>query len=1346
MKWNQVFGLLCLLVLVLPNAFILNPTGTPDIENRFQDDTPVLNSVATVEETSKATSPSIDASSEPLPPEEEPIENQEPPSSLTGSGVPRAANLYWNDTQAYLGLDNVTDVQVPLEDGELYYEALNFTRIEAHNMAFTVEDDWFYYYINMDENQPFFMSFRIEGSTPVRLNGFWAEFFGSGVTSQQSRGPFNYGIFNATVPVDPRASSQPHFYLTDKLHRDLLPLTSIQWVWFDINETDVILDPAATYDNTFYVGIWELDSSARSHWLAADDNPTPEGDGIDEGDSYSFWFLDYYEEDFTLQVEITPLNRYPLPSQLAMMVNGTPVLDLGPPGTGFWFDWPFPYPYNPGGLRYYDVDWLWPDYYQWAVTFDVIWNGKYAKFTPTNTSFQVWVNQTVAQWTLNLTAQFPVLSSGCFIVIWIEEDWNVTEVRHSIASGSLGSVHLNWTESADYVMIDRARSGIWTVFCDAPDYMVHAEVLDIFYQPVTDLYATETAIARGFVQNPLGENATNGEGWLLGFDPNGYLHIAFSQPLPMPPGGLTEYNWDIWTTSKMGGVYTLLIFWTNGIEVGLNFTTLGVWHSTQPLDVEVEYPEPDGELLRGEEAFVHFYYSDIFDYGIGNAIITVINETSGLEYEGYSVVDYSGGGNPGWYTVYIFTDNATIGVQNNVTIHVIKDYYDEQTCFKQFTIRSRATHIVFLLGHGLDNVTLPDNSTEWRTTPEPYINDTRLEFTILYTDYNGIPLEGAQLEPYLLKGENWTRLDWIDLYEEELGEAGFYNISIDTNPVAGNTFHEGDFGVIIIKAFKLGYEGTWSHLSGEPGLIWVRPQPRPSWIDVPLEYQRIELYEDWLYPTPQHPNILRVVLRDTLTGEDLSHGIVELVIPGSGSILFSLATPGLGLYEIKSLNTTASTPGEYDYVIRASATDFVNTTTTVRIVIHPKQTIIYEPIPSIPFSPPNHGNPWSIRIQFRLGSVSSQLISISERPFAHQSSLQPGLDFLPLGTKVTLEILQGAVSTQIEKFVEAEGWVNFEGILDQEGEATFYLYIEGAENYAGFTQEAIIFEGTQLRVMVQSFGSYFLSNPLFIIAAVCIIVIPLGAGFSYRHYVMLPKRRRKLAKYQAIADTFSDVANLNRLLVLHKESGICVFDPFAEESQDATLVAGFLQAISTFGHDLADSPGLANGEKEEATLRELTYEGFRILIHDGQFVRNALVLSGKPSDQLRTRLENFTTAFEKRYRKDFENWAGRVDQFNGASDLVEEIFLMSLRHPHSVAKRKPRNVQLTSLESDIYKLSKELTLDREYVFLGQILSTYLTAAKTDKREALMAIYQLRVKNVFVPIQIDPITPPDTSAA
>jgi hypothetical protein len=160
----------------------------------------------------------------------------------------------------------------------------------------------------------------------------------------------------------------------------------------------------------------------------------------------------------------------------------------------------------------------------------------------------------------------------------------------------------------------------------------------------------------------------------------------------------------------------------------------------------------------------------------------------------------------------------------------------------------------------------------------------------------------------------------------------------------------------------------------------------------------------------------------------------------------------------------------------------------------------------------------------------------------------------------------------------------------------------------------------------------------------------------------------------------------------------------------------------------------------------LTYEGFRILIHDGEFVRNALVLTGTPSSQLRERLEKFTAVFEKRFQEDFSHWSGRVDQFNSASDLVEEIFLISLRLPHRVRPRRPRGVQLTGLESDIYKVAKEISKDREYIFLGQILSTYIAAAKRDKLEVLMAIYQLRQKGLLKPWQLDTAVLAATTAA
>ncbi len=858
--------------------------------------------------------------------------------------------------------------------------------------------------------------------------------------------------------------------------------------------------------------------------------------------------------------------------------------------------------------------------------------------------------------------------------------------------------------------------------------------------------SSDLIYANGYVQDGMGENATNGFGYLLVYDPEDVLVHGQLNPLSMPPGGIIEHDWSIWTTATVGGVHFLQLLWFNGSEVGMTFETLEVYVNSS-LWVSYEFPPEDEPVIRGDDVILEVYYFNEWGISIADATVTVINETSGLEWglgPGDTVIDYewvnwAAYGSPGFYTAYIGTLNGSPSVLHNITMVLTSPYNEGQNVTKSFEIKTKETHIVFFWEGqplpGLDNV-----STSWFTSPHPYINDSSRQFTILYTDGGGIPIKDATLVPYIVHATSgfYKRLDWIDLSIGVSTKIGFYNITVDTNPIGDIAFHEGDAAYIVIYAAKFGYESTWS----DP--VDVLPQPRPTRIEVPLEFQNIVLYQDWQYPTVEHPTILRVVLRDSLNGEDLSHGIVKAGINGGQNTTLTLATPGLGLYEITSLSTVDIPPGTYAVNIFAEASDFVDSNSVITLTVLPKKTIGYT-VQSTNLDSrlqfPNHGMDWQIDLQLYLENASASPVSFTSSGFGRQ----PGMVFVPQGTEVTLTITaQSGNYDPITGTVGSGGRVEFEGYLTAEGEHRFYISLEGAENYAAATNMEI--NPTSEPVYVMSIASLVGQNlTMILIITALVIIVPLGSILSYRRYVLLPKRRQKLAKYQAIADTFSDVANLNRLLVLHKDSGICVFDPFAEESQDATLVAGFLQAISTFGHDLGDSPGLAEDSEDARTLRELQYEGFRILINDGKFVRVALVLSGVPSDQLRGRLETFTGVFENRYKGDFEHWEGRVDQFNSASDLVEEVFLISLRHPHSVASRKPRGAQFNSVESDIYKLSKELTKDREYIFLGQILSTYLAAAKTDKLEALMSIYQLRMKKVFLPIQLAPVPPPDASA-
>ncbi|MFW9934207.1 MAG: hypothetical protein ACFFDU_01580 [Candidatus Thorarchaeota archaeon] len=1288
---------------------------------------------------------------------ETPVETPDIPDYQTGSGSPRLTQLTWNVSRSFFNRNSVTDYSVHITKGMLYHDVSFFSRIgdiTSHKDYILVEDHdplagWTYYWPMEQKTWPgevTFMAFNISSLSPVELTEFAIYLYSPFPPNPLTGGLFNYTVYAAAPSIESGLGTMPDLAKQigpwmQELVPDM-PRGDEQWV--SLPTVPIVLDSDMTYADTFYFALNMMPGAAACWVLMEDVGIPPDGDGEDEGDawnSYPWPGLDFISGpsiDFFLVVAFT---RFFYPSEIGMIVNGTPVMNIFPtPGTGIWDGgWHSPAINMTNANRYYNVT-----YAMSGLTYDVDWLGWFYENLYADSHFTAYAFQDWVDWNVSFYADFPTLSIDRRISVAIGSDWNVNAVLLN------GLAHMDWYYQYSpvtgwWIIIDNAARGQWTILCDSPDYMVNSEVLDMSGQVITQATGFDTVTARGYVQDQSGQNATNGYGYVIVYDPRDALNTFNFSILQMPPGGVADINWSIWWTSTWAGVYTLHILWSNGTEVGLNFQTLEVYMQSN-LIITYEFPQAGEPVIKGDIVHIEVYFENQYGFPIYDAEVTVINDSSGEEWgigPGDSTIDYewinwAEQGFEGYYTAFLFTDNASINILHNITMQLSSPFNQDQNVTKQFEVKIRTTHIVFFWNGqplpGLNNI-----SDYWFTSPHPYINDSSLQFTIRYTDDFGLPITGAQLTPYIVHESQgvYKRLDWIELYVMDSTKPGFYNITIDTNPIAGKAFHEGDSAYIVIYASKFGYQSTWSDA------IDVQPQPRPTFIDVPTEFLHIVLYEDWQYPTLEHPTILRVILRDALNGEDLSHGIVKAGVNGGENTTLTLATPGLGLYEIPSFDTGILTPGTYSVNIYAEARDFVATITAITLTVLPKQTIDYHFETNLHLiqSPPNHNIEWWLNLQLFLENTSSSLVSYS----SGKLSSQPGMTYLAPGTEVTLMITaESGNYDPITGIVGTEGWVFFEGLLTAEGEHHFYISLEGTENHAAVSNMEITPTSDPLYVM--SFTSMLAQNivTILIIAAI-VIIVPLGSGLAYRRYVLIPKRRQKLAKYQAIADTFSDVANLNRLLVLHKESGICVFDPFAAESQDATLVAGFLQAISTFGHDLGDSPGLAENSDDARTLRELQYEGFRILINDGQFVRVALVLNGVPSEQLRGRLETFTNVFETRYSADFKHWEGRVDQFNSASDLVEEVFLISLRHPHSVVPRKPKGAQLSSIESDIYKLSKELTKDREYIFLGQILSTYLAAAKTDKLEALMTIYQLRMKGIFKPIQLAPVPPPDVSA-
>lgn len=1260
------------------------------------------------------------------------VEVPAPPDYQDFTASPRVTVLQWNRTRIFSNCNQSTDFAVTGEVGMLYHEVNNFTRIRTGKYRIVVEDHnpWdpsAPFLSGLGVNEPVFMGFRIPPAR-VAVDGFWIFLWGQ---AAPNGGPVNYTIFRAQPGLAP-ALTKPN--LTAPVRwpalQGVVPSLAKDtgaWVWLDADESSLFLDSSSTYANTYYFAIWSIYSTKIQPVLTYDDL-IPDLD--DESDSYLYWTPSYRRYDFFLNVSAI---TYPYPASVNMRVNGSPVQDVtGQPGKGMWENWPSPAFNMTGATRLYDVTSSVP-----TLFFDVVWFGQLYVTLTAETRCRVWAYRPTVDWEIRFNSTFPSTSLGRRMIVSIEADWDVSAVYFN------GLPFIHWTEGADYVLITNAPLGSWLILCKAPNYAMAAEVRNFLGEVITEANASDQVTVRGYLHDPIGVNVTTGWGYLLVYDPHDTLVFMDLVPIPLP-GGVVDIGWWIWESGTGAGEYVLQVLWANGTEAGMVVTVLTV-HSGTYLVVTYEYPSsPSEPIIRGDTVIIEvYYYYDEFQsmYPVDNALIEVYNDTSSGYWPDYDWYNWASSGYPGYYTAYLYTDSVTPGVLNNVTMYIFADNSEEQSYPKQFMVKTKVTQILFFWnGNPLPGLT-NTSPTDWRTSPEPYLNDSSLQFTIMYTDESGFPLPGAQLSPFIIvNGTNqYKRLNWIDLSDIDSSRAGLYNISIDTNPIGGITLHEGDVCRIVIYAYKAGYESTWS------SPVWVRPRPRPSYIDVPQQYQNIRLYADWHYS-----NALRVVLRDALTGDDLSHGSLTAFIPGLGNVTLDIATPGLGLYEIRDLDTTSIQNGTHEITVYASARDFTSATVNVSLTIIPKKQIDYSIGPWIrQEQQPNLDTRFVLGIQFSFKPAqASRTASYGASGRDADYGAQAG-DWLPADTKVTLDIetSEGGFES-VYLYLNATGGATYEGVLKFEGVYAFYVTISEAEEYAELIHLRLEMGGAGLGVSVVSPISYLTARlPFYALIAALAIFIPLGSYLGYRRIVVLPRRRRRLAEYHTIADTFSDVANLNRLLVLHKESGICIFDPFAEETRDATLVAGFLQAISTFGHDLVDSPGLAGKDKEQAsTLRELTYEGFRILIHDGQFVRNALVLSGKPSEQLRTRLERFTGEFEKRYRKEFDHWSGRVDQFNSASDLVEEIFLVSLRLPHRVRARKPPRGSLTPLEDDLYKLARELTKDREYLFIGQILSTYLITARRDKLEVLMALYQLRQKGLLMPWQMgDEAGPTETAS-
>jgi len=210
-------------------------------------------------------------------------------------------------------------------------------------------------------------------------------------------------------------------------------------------------------------------------------------------------------------------------------------------------------------------------------------------------------------------------------------------------------------------------------------------------------------------------------------------------------------------------------------------------------------------------------------------------------------------------------------------------------------------------------------------------------------------------------------------------------------------------------------------------------------------------------------------------------------------------------------------------------------------------------------------------------------------------------------------------------------------------------------------------------------------------------------------------------KLRDLFEKYIDALNFIHILVIHRESGVAIFSAsYTPEKIDPSLVSGFLHAITSFGSELAGMEG---------TLQFLEYQGFRITVQEGEFIRAALILKEDPSHRLQEILKHFVRFFDTKYKDTLQDFRGSVDIFSDANILIDDFFEISLSFPHEIQEKEIFKNRERFSANEFAVINMARSLGREFL-LRALIEKVSKELLISQLEAFSIIYNLREKKIF----------------
>ena len=193
------------------------------------------------------------------------------------------------------------------------------------------------------------------------------------------------------------------------------------------------------------------------------------------------------------------------------------------------------------------------------------------------------------------------------------------------------------------------------------------------------------------------------------------------------------------------------------------------------------------------------------------------------------------------------------------------------------------------------------------------------------------------------------------------------------------------------------------------------------------------------------------------------------------------------------------------------------------------------------------------------------------------------------------------------------------------------------------------------------------------------------------------------------------------MLIIDKKSSLNVFDlTFTEKKMNTILLAGFLEAIRTFGIELT-------GSKDHSQIIKLDYHNSKILMAEFKNFRLILIMKELPSESFYDSISALSLEIEEKYGYYLKKFKGDLEPFKTIEELIKKHLGTTFLYPLKVVETAKAKIS-TNERTLIHKAQNLMKKNKtKYCFITQLMQD-----KGYKSKDVETIFSLIDKKIFRP--------------